>query len=172
MRFSHQLFLLLILLLTKAPILAQKPSNVAKNVRIIVSSIVSYTRWPALSGPPKLCIFSSSRFSTALQKNAATSLPYLPVIIHTQQKAIISSCNSFYFSNKSPTFQIKLTKQYPSKALLLIAKQNTKCIISSAFCLIIHNNNVKFAVNLNALSRSSVKVNPNVLMLAQKKNNK
>ncbi len=79
MRFSHRLFLLLILLLTGAPILAQEPSDVAKNVRMMVSGIVSYTRWPALSGPPKLCIFSSSRFSTALQENAATSLPYLPV---------------------------------------------------------------------------------------------
>ncbi|VFT68000.1 156G surface protein [Escherichia coli] len=61
MRFSHRLFLLLILLLTGAPILAQESSDVAKNVRMMVSGIVSYTRWPALSGPPKLCIFSSSR---------------------------------------------------------------------------------------------------------------
>ena len=128
MRFSHRLFLLLILLLTGAPILAQEPSDVAKNVRMMVSGIVSYTRWPGLSGPPKLCIFSSSRFSTAL------------------------------------------TEQYPSKALLLIAEQNTECIIGSAFCLIIHNNDVRFAVNLDALSRSGVKVNPDVLMLARKKN--
>lgn len=107
MRFSHRLFLLLILLLTGAPILAQEPSDVAKNVRMMVSGIVSYTRWPALSGPPKLCIFSSSRFSTALQENAATSLPYLPVIIHTQQEAMISGCNGFYFGNESPTLDRK-----------------------------------------------------------------
>ena len=167
MRFSHRLFLLLILLLTGAPILAQEPSDVAKNVRMMVSGIVSYTRWPALSGPPKLCIFSSSRFSTALQENAATSLPYLPVIIHTQQEAMISGCNGFYFGNESP---MELTEQYPSRALLLIAEQNTECIIGSAFCLIIHNNDVRFAVNLDALSRSGVKVNPDVLMLARKKN--
>lgn len=112
---------------------------------------------------------SSSRFSTALQENAATSLPYLPVIIHTQQEAMISGCNGFYFGNESPTFQMELTEQYPSKALLLIAEQNTECIIGSAFCLIIHNNDVRFAVNLDALSRSGVKVNPDVLMLARKK---
>ncbi|EMU6085238.1 TPA: YfiR family protein, partial [Escherichia coli] len=112
----------------------------------------------------------SSRFSTALQENAATSLPYLPVIIHTQQEAMISGCNGFYFGNESPTFQMELTEQYPSKALLLIAEQNTECIIGSAFCLIIHNNDVRFAVNLDALSRSGVKVNPDVLMLARKKN--
>ncbi|EOB2354640.1 TPA: YfiR family protein, partial [Escherichia coli] len=49
-------------------------------------------------------------------------------------------------------------------------EQNTECIIGSAFCLIIHNNDVRFAVNLDALSRSGVKVNPDVLMLARKKN--
>ncbi|MCU7720301.1 YfiR family protein, partial [Escherichia coli] len=48
MRFSHRLFLLLILLLTGAPILAQETSDVAKNVRMMVSGIVSYTRWPGL----------------------------------------------------------------------------------------------------------------------------
>ena len=37
MRFSHRLFLLLILLLTGAPILAQEPSDVAKNVRMMGS---------------------------------------------------------------------------------------------------------------------------------------
>ncbi|SRH26414.1 Uncharacterised protein [Shigella sonnei] len=82
----------------------------------------------------------------------------------------ISGCNGFYFGNESPTFQMELTEQYPSKALLLIAEQNTECIIGSAFCLIIHNNDVRFAVNLDALSRSGVKVNPDVLMLARKKN--
>ena len=144
----------------RSTILAQEPSDVAKNVRMMVSGIVSYTRWPALSGPPKLCIFSSSRFSTALQENAATSLPYLPVIIHTQQEAMISGCNGFYFGNESPTFQMELTEQYPSKALLLIAEQNTECIIGSAFCLIIYNNDVRFAVNLDAFSRIGIKVKP------------
>ena len=33
------------ILLTGAPILAQEPSDVAKNVRMMVSGIVSYTRW-------------------------------------------------------------------------------------------------------------------------------
>ncbi|SVG33189.1 Uncharacterised protein [Shigella sonnei] len=170
MRFSHRLFLLLILLLTGSLQGKISSDGCLKKEQMVVSGIVSYTRWPALSGPPKLCIFSSSRFSTALQENAATSLPYLPVIIHTQQEAMISGCNGFYFGNESPTFQMELTEQYPSKALLLIAEQNTECIIGSAFCLIIHNNDVRFAVNLDALSRSGVKVNPDVLMLARKKN--
>ncbi|MCJ2197975.1 YfiR family protein [Escherichia albertii NBRC 107761 = DSM 17582] len=35
--------------------------------------------------------------------------------------------------------------------------------------MVINNNRVRFAVNLDALSRSGVKVNPDVLMLARNK---
>lgn len=60
-----------------------------------------------------------------------------------------------------------LTHHYPVKALLLIAEQNTECIIGSVFCLIINNNEVNFSVNPDSLSHSGVRVNPEVLMLAQ-----
>ncbi|MBY7543488.1 YfiR/HmsC family protein, partial [Escherichia marmotae] len=71
MRFSHRPILLLLFLLAGSPLLAQGASDVTKNIRLMVSGIVSYTRWPALTGPPRLCIFSSSRFSAALQENNA-----------------------------------------------------------------------------------------------------
>ncbi len=152
MRFSHRLFLLLILLLTGAPILAQEPSDVAKNVRMMVSGIVSYTRWPpGYQGHQSYVSFHLHVLVPPYKKMLLHLLPYLPVIIHTQQEAIISGCNGFYFGNESPTFQMELTEQYPSKALLLIAEQNTECIIGSAFCLIIHNNDVRFAVNPGCL---------------------
>ncbi|MDI8797554.1 YfiR family protein, partial [Salmonella enterica subsp. enterica serovar Montevideo] len=72
-----------------------------------------------------------------------------------------------YFGNESPAYQVELTRHYPVNALLLIAEQNTECIIGSAFCLIINNDEVKFSVNLDSLSHSGVRVNPEVLMLAR-----
>ncbi|HII3200232.1 TPA: YfiR family protein, partial [Enterobacter kobei] len=52
---------------------------------------------------------------------------------------------------------------------LLISEQNPECVIGSAFCLIIERGQVRFSVNLDALSRSGVRVNPDVLMLARNK---
>lgn len=40
-------------------------------------------------------------------------------------------------------------------------------IFICAFCLIINNDEVKFSVNLDSLSHSGVRVNPEVLMLAR-----
>lgn len=170
MSYSYRLILLLALLLTGLPLYAQSVTEEAKSVRAMVSGIVSYTRWPALSGPPKLCIFSSSRFSSVLEDTSTGALPYLPVIIRSEQEILVSQCDGFYFGKESPTYQVELKNKYPTKALLLIAEQNPECVIGSAFCLIIKDEDVRFSVNMDSLSRSGVRVSPDVLMLVR--NNK
>lgn len=169
MNLSHHLILFLALLLPGSRIYAQDITEEAVSVRAIVSGIVSYTRWPELSGPPRLCIFSSSRFTSTLANGNDVTLPYQPIIVRTEQEALSTRCDGFYFGRESPAFQVALANAHPSKALLLIAEQNTECILGSAFCLIINNSDVRFSVNLDSLAHSGVKVNPDVLMLARNK---
>lgn len=140
-----------------------------KSVRSIVSGIVSYSRWPALSGQPKLCIFSSSRFAQVLSDSGSAALPYTPFIVQNESEALHATCDAVYFGNESPAAQLELFRNYQGRALLLIAEQNQECVIGSAFCLIINEETVRFSVNLDALSRSGVRVNPDVLMLARNK---
>ena len=133
-----------------------------KSVRSIVSGIVSYTRWPSLSGQPKLCIYATSHYTHALSGDEGHSeLPYTPVIVRNDQEALAATCDAIYFGSESPAKQ--------GRALLLISEQNPECVIGSAFCLIIDRGQVRFAVNLDALTRSGVRVNPDVLMLARNK---
>lgn len=142
-----------------------------KSVRSIVSGIVSYTRWPSLSGQPKLCVYASSHYTQqALSSEEGQSeLPYTPVIVRNDQEALSATCDAIYFGAESPAKQLELISQYQGRALLLISEQNPECVIGSAFCLIIDHNQVRFSVNLDALTRSGVRVNPDVLMLARNK---
>ena len=80
----HRLFLTLVLSLVGISAVASEPSE---NVRTIVSGIVTYTRWPQLSGPPKLCIFSTSRYIHSLAEEAPELLPYKPVIVRNTEEA-------------------------------------------------------------------------------------
>ncbi|NTZ48031.1 YfiR family protein [Lelliottia aquatilis] len=161
--------LVLMLLIVGGQTHAETVTETDKSVRAIVSGIVSYTRWPALSGQPKLCIFSSSRYAQALSESTSVSLPYTPQIVHTESEALNATCDAVYFGNESPANQLELFRNYQGRALLLIAEQNAECVIGSAFCLIINEETVRFSVNLDALSRSGVRVNPDVLMLARNK---
>ena len=59
-----------------------------KSVRSIVSGIVSYTRWPSLSGQPKLCIYATSHYTHALSGDEGhNELPYTPAIVHNDREA-------------------------------------------------------------------------------------
>lgn len=167
MRFSHRFILLFSLLLASLPLYTQRATEEEKSVRAIVSGIISYIPWPTLSGPPGLCIFSSSHVARVFSEEAGGDFPYQPLIIRTTQEALSARCDGFYFGNESPSYQVELTRHYPVNALLLIAEQNTECIIGRVFCLIINSNEVNFSVNPDSLSHSGVRVNPEVLMLAR-----
>lgn len=113
--------------------------------------------------------FASSRFTHSLAHEDPDALPYQPVIVRNSEEALKTTCDGFYFGSESPTQQSELTRRYGPKPLLLIAEQNTDCSIGSAFCLIINDDRVRFSVNLDVLTHSGVRVNPDVLMLARKK---
>ena len=167
--FTCQLIAALILFLVKAPVFAASAGS-DNAVRNIVTGIISYTRWPSLNGPPVLCVFASSPYATAFSQNAASSPSYKTVIVQNEQDALTAQCNALYFGSETAELQQQITSLFQQKPLLTIAEQNSECIIGSAFCLRIQAERVTFSVNLDALSRSGVRVNPDVLMLAR--NNK
>ncbi|MCB4368456.1 YfiR family protein [Klebsiella aerogenes] len=105
----------------------------------------------------------------SLAQEAPENLPYQPVIVRNSQEALKASCDGLYFGSETPDQQSALTKKYGSRPLLLIAEQNTDCSFGSAFCLLINDDRVRFSVNLDVLTHSGVRVNPDVLMLARKK---
>lgn len=123
-------FLMSLLFIVSYPAFAAGPSA---NVRAIVSGIVTYTRWPELSAPPRLCIFSTSRYTQSLTQQSPEALPYQPVVVHSTEEALNTVCDGFYFGSESPSQQSEFTSKYRPRPLLLIAEQNTECAIGSAF---------------------------------------
>lgn len=77
------------LFLMVGPATAGALTETDKSVRSIVSGIVSYTRWPSLSGQPRLCIYATSHYTHALSGNEGhTELPYTPVIVRNDREAL------------------------------------------------------------------------------------
>lgn len=90
----HRLLLTVFFLIAVSPVFAAGPSE---HVRAIVSGIVTYTRWPSLTGAPKLCIFASSRFTHSLAHEDPDALPYQPVIVRNSEEALKTTCDGFLF---------------------------------------------------------------------------
>lgn len=162
------LSLALIYLTIVKPVFAA-PAGQDNAVHDIVSGIVSYTRWPAPHGKPTLCIFASSAYVSALSHGAPDAHSYMPVTVQNEQQALAAKCDVLYFGSETPEQQQQIMNGFQSRPMLTIGEQNAECIIGSAFCLQMNSQRVSFSVNLDALSRSGVRVNPDVLMLARNK---
>ncbi len=103
-----------------APAKAGSFTETDKSVRLIVSGIVSYTRWPALSGQPKLCIYASSHYRQALSsEDEHNPLPYSPVIVHSDREALTARCDALYFGSESPAKQQEIINQYQDRGVAI-----------------------------------------------------
>lgn len=138
------------------------------DVRQTVAGIISYTRWPKLTGLPRLCVFRSADFALALTAISVEHPPaiWLAIPVDDTQQALASQCDILYFGRESSQQQVDLINSYHPRPLLTIAEQIPECASGSAFCLKFINHRVSFSVNLDSLGRSGVRVHPDVLMLA------
>ncbi len=90
----------------------------------------SYTHWPALSG--RRYAYFICAFVRNLVAKRLTGFPHQP-LVRTNTGSPERPLHGFTLGNESPAYQVELTRHYPVNALLLIAEQNTECIIGSAF---------------------------------------
>jgi hypothetical protein len=155
----------LIMLLISHTALADE--NSARNddkANRIVSGIISFTRWPELTQPPQLCVFSSAQHLSLPQNSAPSAIPFSVVYLASDGELASQHCDAVYFGDQSPAQQVELLKQFKGKAVLTLAENNAKCTIGAAFCLIFTSDHPLFSVNLDSLARSGVKVSPDVLL--------
>ena len=170
LKLSSPFLAMLIFFSVSLPLSATGLTDSDKSVRSMVSGIISYTRWPQPIQQPTLCIFSSARYRDALSVEADFPVAYRPVTVHSRQDVWNAKCHAIYFGQESPEQQVELQNMLNMRPTLLISEQNAECRIGSSFCLLFNTDKVTFAVNLDSLSRSGVRVNPDVLMLARNKN--
>ncbi|WP_409306623.1 YfiR family protein [Pectobacterium sp. B1J-3] len=134
-----------------------------------VSGIISYSRWPVPKTPPTLCVSSSAYFLTPLtvRKETKNAPKFNAVVLQKLDDIQQLQCDAIYFGKESVSQQIEIASRSPNQPLLTIAEQNPECVSGSSFCLLFSDQNVRFSVNLNHLSRSGIRVHPDVLILAR-----
>ncbi|AOM40617.1 YfiR family protein [Xenorhabdus hominickii] len=141
-----------------------------ENVVRVVSGIISYTHWPATRTTLRLCLVPPSSYINVLAHinmiSGHTELQIETLNFNVEQ--LIERCDVIYYGQVDPRLQHQVISRKNDKSLLTIAENNPHCETGSAFCLNIDNTQVTFNLNFDILTRSGVRVNPNVLQLARK----
>jgi hypothetical protein len=155
-----------------------------EDVKKTVLGIMSYTRWVPPPTPVNFCIVAA-KHATALEQ-LDSNAPHSAISISTpngpamaENRIVISKldydaiklsaqCDVIYFGNVSPADQQKVIATRQNRPILTISEDND-CEIGSSFCLQTTSSPITFLVNLDSLTRSGVRVDPNVLLLGKKR---
>ena len=143
------------------------PEARADGTARIVASILSYSRWPAAPSPVRLCVIGAADYAAQLD----LSLPQGGRVERRNYPAgatgLGSACDTIYIGKLAMPAMRQVTASVRGMAVVTIAEADPGCGSQAMFCLLQVPGSLSFRMNLDAVSRSTVRIDPRVLRMAQ-----
>lgn len=132
----------------------------------VVQSLIDYTRWPQPRTPLRLCVAGPALYASRLdglkladgRQVERRSLP--PGAISP------GSCDAVYIGQMPLPAQRQLTALLRGRGVMTIAEADPACRSQAMFCLSFAGQAVSFRLNVDAVARSGLRVDPRVLRLS------
>ena len=145
----------------------------------VLAGIVHYTRWPAAPTPLHVCVDARDDLAGgAGARHLADALAELgpgPVVIEGRRleagAASVVDCQAIYVGDVPPVVWQRLLKELVNRPTLTIGYSEDFCSWGGQFCLergAPATANLRIRANLDAISRSGLRVNPQLLRLTQR----
>jgi hypothetical protein len=133
----------------------------------VVQGIISYTYWPSQPHILQFCIVGATRYRPQLLSDlrGTPGRPLQPRLIQRAYAPLMRGCDILYFSADTPATRQAL--QGIDRAALTISERDPACRGGAMFCLRIGAGALSFDLNLDAVTRSGLRVDPKVLMLGR-----
>ncbi len=149
------------------------PAGRADATAHIVASILAYSRWPSPPAPVRLCVIGPADHADNFarlalpQAGAQRGLRIQRRDIGPTAPAIAGACDAVYIG-KLPLPAMRLvTAAARGQAIVTIAENDPDCRSEAMFCLIHAPTALSFRINLDAVSRSTVRIDPRVLRISR-----
>lgn len=133
----------------------------------VVGGILSYTRWPVEPGALRLCVAGAPRFAGGLATMPARAGRRTEIQTITGAPAVSVACNALYLGHLATDARARLLASTRGRPIVTIDEDDALCRAGAMFCLRVAAGGVAFELNLDAVSRSTVRVDPKVLLLSR-----
>jgi len=134
-----------------------------------VAGIVSYTRWPAETTSIRFCTLGQGRGVDELLgvANLGSAQLSVPVRAATSVTDACKECEVIYVGALASNATREVLQRTVGRPVLVIGEGQDFCSDGGMFCLHPGTAAVRFTVNLDAIARSGLRVNPWVLRIAR-----
>lgn len=133
----------------------------------IVQSITEYTTWPRRENPVTLCVIGPASHANGLDGLRLADGRLIDRQTVTVATLTAGACDTLYIGRLSLPEMRALTARVRGQGVLTIAEFDPDCRSQAMFCLLYTPTAVTFRMNIDAIARSGLKVDPRVLRMSQ-----
>jgi hypothetical protein len=143
----------------------------APKLMTIFWGIVGYTRWPDAKEALRICLSGDDRHSAMIRQSAIRLGHGVTTLSALEDTA--TTCDVVYVSDTGTDEVGKLSRLLAGAPVLSIGDGGQFCSMGGMFCLLPGSEGDgeklidRFAANLDAISRSTLRINPQVLRLSK-----
>jgi YfiR/HmsC-like len=132
-----------------------------------VRSLVEYTRWPQPHNPVELCIAGPASHAGQLDAVRLGDGRMINRRAVAASPAALAGCDVVYIGRVPLAGQRQLTAAVRGRGVMTVAEADPECRSEAMFCLIYPAKGLSFRLNIDAVSRSGLRVDPRVLRVSQ-----
>lgn len=132
-----------------------------------VEAILDFTRWPRRTSPVRLCVVGPARHAGRLD---AVLLSDGRTVSHVRLEPsadLTGQCDALYIAPMPLPALRRVTTRVRGAGLVTIAEDDPGCRGEAMFCLLTGPTSMSFELNIDAVSRSGVSLDPRVLRMSK-----
>jgi hypothetical protein len=134
----------------------------------IAAGILTYARWPSDLRTVRLCVVGSSPMSSRIDNRRLVNGQMLTTSRMSPAQWTPEQCDAVYLGRTTAGERTTIIRTLANRPILSMTDSDPQCVHGSMFCLRSVTGGVTFDLNIDAVSRSRVRVDPRVLALARR----
>lgn len=131
-----------------------------------IVSIVQYSRWPTERQVVRLCIAGPSEYGERFKVQPLSGGRELRPVSVPPTALGPARCDVVYLGRLSLDEQRRIMATLLGTPVLTIAENDPACRSRAMVCLLFEANEMSFRINVDAISRSQVRIDPRVLRMS------
>ena len=145
------------------------PEGGRATVTAVVSGVIGYTRWPAPLTEIRVCAVGAGPGVDELagQADFAAAKATTRVRVVSGLRDASNQCDVIYVGQLAGNVAREILQRTVGRPVLTIGEGADFCSDGGMFCLLTDTGVARFSVNLDAVARSGLAVNPWVLRIAR-----
>lgn len=132
-----------------------------------VQAMIEYTRWPTRTAPMALCVTGPALHAARLDGLRLSDGRTVERRDVAAAGIAAQGCDVVYMGQIALPAMRQVTAAVRGRGVLTIAEADPQCRSQAMFCLAFAPRAVSFRLNIDAVSRSGLRVDPRVLRMAQ-----